>query len=139
MSMTEPAAPPPAPVRLPPDLSFGGRRGTPLLPESSIAGRALVFVIVIMAFLASMTAGTVQLIAEASAGWTGSVAREMTIQVRPRPGRDIEADVRRAYDIARRTAPASTMCGSIPGRMRKSCWNPGWAPVCRWPICRCRG
>ena len=84
-------------------LSFGRGRGTPLLPESSLAGRALVIVIVIMAFLASMTAGTVQLIAEASSGWTSSVAREMTIQVRPRSGRDIETDVRRAADMARRT------------------------------------
>ncbi|HRJ68621.1 MAG TPA: ABC transporter permease [Beijerinckiaceae bacterium] len=77
--------------------------GTPLLPESSIAGRSLVIVIVIMAFLASITAGTVQLIAEASASWTSSIGREMTIQVRPRGGRDIEADLRRASDIARRT------------------------------------
>lgn len=83
-------------------LGIGGGRGTPLLPESSLAGRALVIVIVIMAFLASMTAGTVQLIAEASSGWTSSVSRELTIQIRPRNGRDIETDVRRASDIARR-------------------------------------
>lgn len=84
---------------------LGARDGAaPLLPEASIAGRALVIVIVIMAFLASLAAGTVQLIAEASSGWTSSVAREMTIQIRPRAGRDIEADVRRASDIARRAA-----------------------------------
>lgn len=102
MSTTEPSAPvmrPSARVRR---AWFGGGRGTALLPESSLAGRALVIVIVIMAFLASMTAGTVQLIAEASAGWTSSVARELTIQVRPRQGRDIESDVRRVADIARR-------------------------------------
>lgn len=82
----------------------GGSHGTPLMPVSSLAGRALVIVIVIMAFLASITAGTVQLIAEASGDWTTSITREMTIQVRPRSGRDIEADVRRASDIARRSS-----------------------------------
>lgn len=84
-------------------VGWARSRSTALLPVSSLAGRALVIVIVIMAFLASMTAGTVQLIAEASSGWTSSVSREMTIQIRPRQGRDIESDVRRAADIARRT------------------------------------
>jgi cell division transport system permease protein len=60
-----------------------------------------------MAFLASLSAGSVQLIAEASRDWTASVSREMTIQIRPRAGRDIEADLRRASDIARRTAGVS--------------------------------
>jgi cell division transport system permease protein len=104
--MTEPApAPPPsAPAAPGPAPGFAGRRGTPLLPESSLAGRALIIVIVIMAFLASITAGSVQLIAEASAGWSSAVSREMTVQIRPRPGRDIELDIQRAADIIRRTA-----------------------------------
>lgn len=75
-------------------------RGAPLLPVSSLAGRALVFVIVIMTFLAALAAGSVQMIAETSRDWTSSVSRELTIQVRPRAGRDIEGDVRRAKDIA---------------------------------------
>jgi len=79
------------------------RRSAALLPASSLAGRSLVIVIVIMAFLASMTAGSVQLIAAASSEWTASVAREVTIQIRPRAGRDIDADVRRAGEMAQRT------------------------------------
>ena len=108
MSTTEPAPSAEsdgfAPLRR---FGLGGARGTPLLPVSSLAGRALVIVIVIMAFLASLAAGSVQLIAEASRDWTASVSREMTIQIRPRTGRDIEADLRRASDIARRTAGVS--------------------------------
>ena len=106
MSMTDPSITDPAAGRPPGRFALpglGARRGTPLLPASSLAGRALVIVIVIMAFLASMTAGAVQLIAQASADWTSSVAREVTIQVRPRAGRDIEADTRRAGEMARRT------------------------------------
>lgn len=106
MSMTDPSVQNPAAGKRPGRFALpglGSRRGTPLLPASSLAGRALVIVIVIMAFLASMTAGAVQLIAQASADWTSSVAREVTIQVRPRAGRDIEADTRRAGEMARRT------------------------------------
>jgi cell division transport system permease protein len=82
------------------------RRGealSPVLPARSIAGRALVLVIVIMTFLAGVTAGAVHLIADASRGWSNDLAREVTLQVRPMPGRDIEADLREAADIARRT------------------------------------
>ena len=69
------------------------RRDVPLVPAASIAGRALVTVVAIMTFLAGLTAGTAMLIAGAADGWRGEVAREMTIQVRPVTGRDLDADV----------------------------------------------
>lgn len=75
----------------------------PVLPAKSIAGRALVLVIVIMTFLAALAAGAVHLVADASSDWSRSIAREITIQIRPVTGRDIEADVRRAADLAGRT------------------------------------
>jgi len=45
----------------------------------------------------------VQLVAKASGDWRAELAREMTIQVRPIAGRDVEADVARAAGIARGT------------------------------------
>ncbi len=77
------------------------KRNMPLVPAESIAGRALVTVIAIMTFLAALAAGSGVLVGEASRGWMDSVSREMTIQVKPVTGRDIEADVRRAEEIAR--------------------------------------
>ena len=77
------------------------RRPVPLVPAASIAGRALVTVIAIMTFLASLAAGAAVLVAGASRDWQASVAREATVQVRPATGRDIEADVARAAAIAR--------------------------------------
>jgi len=77
------------------------RRDVPLVPAASIAGRALVTVVAIMTFLAGLTAGTAMLIAGAADGWRGEVAREMTIQVRPATGRDLEADVATALAAAR--------------------------------------
>ena len=75
------------------------KRDMPLVPASSIAGRALIIVIAIMTFLAALTAGAAMLIAGASQGWRESVSREITVQVRPTPGRDLEAEAQKAADI----------------------------------------
>jgi cell division transport system permease protein len=83
------------------------RGDMPLVPAASIAGRALVTVIAIMTFLASLAAGTAILITDASQGWQSSVSREATIQVRPTAGRDLDADARRAAEIAGRAAGVS--------------------------------
>ena len=72
-----------------------------LVPPRSIAGRALVTVIAIMTFLSCLTAGAALLISGASEGWRDSVSREITIQVRPVPWRDLEAEARKAAEIAR--------------------------------------
>ena len=79
------------------------RQDQPLVPGASIAGRALVTVIAIMTFLAALTAGAALLISGASDGWREQVSREITIQVRPVPGRDLEAEAKKAGDIARAT------------------------------------
>jgi cell division transport system permease protein len=80
------------------------KQNRPLVPADSIAGRALVTVIAIMTFLASLAAGAAFLVSDASHGWSDTITREMTIQVRPAPGRDIEADVAKAAALARATA-----------------------------------
>jgi cell division transport system permease protein len=76
---------------------------TPLVPANSVAGRSLVMVIAIMTFLAALTAGAATLIAEASKDWRGEAASEASIQLRPTQGRDIEADLETAADIAAKT------------------------------------
>lgn len=74
---------------------------TPIVPRASISGRALIAVVAIMTFLASLTAGAVMLVYGSASEWQSEVAREVTIQVRPAAGRNIDADVRKAADIAR--------------------------------------
>lgn len=87
----------------PPGPAAAGRqrRPVPLVPAASIAGRALVSVIAIMTFLAALAAGGALLVAGTSRDWQAAVSREATVQVRPAPGRDIEADVAKAAEIAR--------------------------------------
>src|SRR5215468_6405774 len=75
---------------------------TPIVPQSTISGRALVAIVAIMTFLASLTTGAVVLVRAAASDWQAEVAREVTIQVRPVGNRNLEADVGRAADIARR-------------------------------------
>lgn len=74
---------------------------TPVVPRNSIAGRALIAVVAIMTFLASLTTGAVILVGQAAGEWQADVAREVTIQVVPAAGRDTDATVARAAAIAR--------------------------------------
>jgi cell division transport system permease protein len=71
-----------------------------IVPRATIAGRALIAVIAIMTFLASLTIGVVMLLRAAAGDWQADLAREVTIQVRPVAGRDIEADIDKAAVIA---------------------------------------
>lgn len=77
------------------------RRETALIPAASISGRALVTVIAIMTLLATMAAGLSLLVYEASSEWRAAIGQEMTIQVRPVVGRDIDKDVAQAIEAAR--------------------------------------
>ncbi len=77
------------------------RRDAPIVPRNSISRRALVVVVAIMTFLASLTTGAVMIVLGAAADWQSEVSRELTIQVRPVAGRDFEAEVKKAVDIAR--------------------------------------
>jgi cell division transport system permease protein len=71
------------------------------VPGDSIAGRSLSAVVAIMTFLAALAAGAAMLVAGAASTWQSEVAREITVQVRPAPGRDLDADVAAASGIMR--------------------------------------
>jgi cell division transport system permease protein len=84
-----------------PSRGDGPRTATPIVQRGSIAGRSLAAVVAIMTFLASLTTGAVIMVAGAASDWRADVGREVTVQVRPVAGRDIEADVRRTIEIVR--------------------------------------
>jgi cell division transport system permease protein len=75
-----------------PQVPVKARNLSPIVPRASISGRALIAVVAIMTFLASITTGAVLLVAASAAEWQSDVASEITIQVRPLAGRDIERD-----------------------------------------------
>ena len=74
-----------------------------VVPRQSISGRALVSVIAIMTFLASLTLGAVMLVVAAASEWQSDVSGEVTIQVRLIAGKDLDESVKRAVEIARAT------------------------------------
>jgi cell division transport system permease protein len=84
-----------------PQLPARARNLSPIVPRASIAGRALVAVVAIMTFLASITTGTVLLVSASAAEWQSEVGSEITVQVRPQAGRDIERDVAAATEAMR--------------------------------------
>lgn len=87
-----------------PQVPARARNMSPIVPRASISGRALVAVVAIMTFLASITTGAVLLVSASAAEWQSEVASEITMQVRPRAGRDLERDVTAAVE-AMRTQP----------------------------------
>jgi cell division transport system permease protein len=84
-----------------PQVPAKARNLSPIVPRASISGRALVAVVAIMTFLASITTGTVLLVSASAAEWQSEVASEITIQVRPLPGRDIDRDAAAAVEAIR--------------------------------------
>jgi cell division transport system permease protein len=87
-----------------PQVPARARNMSPIVPRASISGRALVAVVAIMTFLASITTGTVLLVSASAAEWQSEVASEITMQVRPQAGRDLDRDVNAAAE-AMRTQP----------------------------------
>ncbi|MFN3656768.1 MAG: cell division protein FtsX [Pseudolabrys sp.] len=77
------------------------RAESALVPRQSISGRALVAVVAIMTFLASLTTGAVVLVNQAASEWQADVSREITIQLIPATGRDLDAAVNKAASVAR--------------------------------------
>ena len=84
-----------------PQVPARARNLSPIVPRASIAGRALVAVVAIMTFLASITTGAVLLVSASAAEWQSEVGSELTIQVRPSAGRDLERDVAAATEAMR--------------------------------------
>lgn len=97
--------PPRAPAQAAPEaaeaLPATLRRNAPLVPTDTAASRSLAAVIAILTFLAALCAGAAEMVSASAAQWQGSVAQEVTIQVRPAPGRDVEADLARAENLAK--------------------------------------
>ena len=77
------------------------RKTGQLVPEGTIAGNALTIVVSIMSFLACLTLGAVTLVHDASSDWQSDILREITIQVRPVEGVDVDAQAAKAAGIAK--------------------------------------
>ena len=76
------------------------KSGQSIVPSETIASTALIFVISIMAFLACLTLGAVSMINSSADKWQSDISREVTIQVKPADGREMDKAIRAASRIA---------------------------------------
>ncbi len=88
---------PQAPVRRPP---MRVRPTAPIVPPSNIQGNALMVVIAIMSFLACLTLGGVSMVRATAASWQSQISREVTVQIKPEEGLDMDAALAKARDLA---------------------------------------
>lgn len=86
-------------------LSLIPRRAgaAPIVPEKSVAGRTLLLLVTIMAFLSAVTLGGVVLVQKSAIAWSADVGRELTIQIRPVEGEVMESNLRTAVSLAQST------------------------------------
>jgi cell division transport system permease protein len=77
------------------------RHGSAIVPRNPTSARALMAIIAIMTFLAALTSGAVMLVRMSAGEWEADVAREVTIQIRPAEGRDLDAAAVKAAALAR--------------------------------------
>lgn len=73
-------------------------RPAPFLPESETRDGALIFVVAVLCFLACVTAVGVIAADRAARGWSGQLAEEATVIVRPRPGETPDGAAARAAE-----------------------------------------
>lgn len=95
-------------------------RQTPIVPPGNVAGRALMTVIGIMTFLASLTLGAVTLVADTASVWESQISREITAQVRPDDGLDMAVALETVRKIALATpgiAGVQVMDDAATGRL----------------------
>jgi cell division transport system permease protein len=72
----------------------------PIVPPRTVARRTLLALVAIMSFLACLSVAAVAIVADRAEGWQRQIADEVTIQIKPTDGMDIDAVVARAVDIA---------------------------------------
>lgn len=73
-------------------------RPAPFLPDSETRDGALIFVVAVLCFLACVTALGVIAADRAARGWSGQLAAEATVIVRPRPGETPDSAAARAAE-----------------------------------------
>ena len=72
---------------------------SPIIPLGGIAGRPLFIVITVMCYLACITLGASLLVSGQISDWTADISQEVTVQIRPTEGANIDAQVTAAVQL----------------------------------------
>ena len=76
------------------------RAPNPLVSPRTVARRALLSLVAIMSFLACLAIAAVSIVSDKAAGWQRQIADEVTIQIKPADGVDLDQAAARAADVA---------------------------------------
>jgi cell division transport system permease protein len=76
------------------------RTQSPIVPPRSVARRALLTLVAIMSFLSCLSVAAVAVVADRAEGWQRQIADEVTIQIKPAEGVDLDKTAARAAEIA---------------------------------------
>jgi cell division transport system permease protein len=74
-----------------------------IMPQSGVAGTALTAVIAVMCYLGSLALGAVIVINKSVNNWTSDISGQVTVQIRPDVGRNINQDIDKILAILRVT------------------------------------
>lgn len=77
---------------------------SPIIPRGTIIGKSILFIIIAMCFLASLSIVSLLLVQTSVDGWTADIGRQATVQIIPSAERDADADVATALQIIRATS-----------------------------------
>ena len=119
----------PAPPRVP----------NPIVPPKTVARRTLLTLVAIMSFLACLSVAAVSVVADRAEGWQRQIADEVTIQVKPEDGVDMEAAVAARRRDRHAGARRDRGDAARRERRRRRCSSPGSAPTSTRASCRSRG
>lgn len=99
------------------------RTATPIVPPRTVARRTLLALVAIMSFLACLAVAGVSVIADRAEGWQRQISDEVTIQIKPVSGADMDGLVARAVDIAMQL-PGVTSAAAIPEAQSRALLEP---------------
>ncbi len=81
------------------DPAHSTRRTSQIMPDSGVSGRTLTIVMTIMCYLACVALGGLIIINKSIDNWTSDISGQVTVQIRPVSGSDVEAEITKAVAI----------------------------------------
>ena len=91
------------------DPAHSTRRTSQIMPDSGVSGRTLTIVMTIMCYLACVALGALIIINKSIDNWTSDISGQVTVQIRPVSGFDIETEITKAVTIIEATAGVSNV------------------------------
>ena len=85
------------------DPAVSTRRMSQIMPSAGVSGNTLTIVMTIMCYLACLALGALILINNAIDTWSADISRQVTVQIRPVSGSEIETEINQAVAIIEQT------------------------------------